>query len=83
MSLLGATSWFRLHSSLFDFERWWAGRDNAALPEPASSHANCPKNAQSSSRPVHYPGVLPGRVVSLRPLFTVQYAHFELYTQRR
>jgi hypothetical protein len=22
---------------------WWAGRDNATLPEPASSHANCPK----------------------------------------
>src|SRR5687768_2603514 len=23
--------------------RWWAGRDNAALPEPTSSHANCLK----------------------------------------
>ena len=24
MSLSGATPGFRLHSSLFDFERWWA-----------------------------------------------------------
>jgi hypothetical protein len=23
--------------------RWWAGQDNAALPEPTSSHANCLK----------------------------------------
>src|SRR5574341_647954 len=23
--------------------RWWAGRDNAILPEPTSSHANCLK----------------------------------------
>src|SRR5215207_8189483 len=23
--------------------RWWARRDNAILPEPTSSHANCPK----------------------------------------
>src|ERR671923_708873 len=21
--------------------RWWVGRDNATLPEPTSSHANC------------------------------------------
>jgi len=23
--------------------RWWAGRDNATLTEPTSSHANCSK----------------------------------------
>jgi hypothetical protein len=23
--------------------RWWMGGDNAALTEPVSSHANCPK----------------------------------------
>jgi hypothetical protein len=29
---------------------WWAGRDNAALPEPAPSHANCLKT-RTAKRP--------------------------------
>src|SRR5687767_8263479 len=32
---------------------WWAGRENAALLEPASSHANCLKNAQTPTGRVH------------------------------
>ena len=94
MSLSGATYSFRktLIASVFpgfDFIALYltlsaGGRDEITpLYRNQLEPRSLPKNAQSSSRPVHCPGVLPGRVVSLRPLFTVQYAHFELYTQRR
>src|SRR6266498_1967246 len=33
--------------------RWWVGRDNAALAEPTSSHANCLKTRRLPSRWVH------------------------------
>src|SRR4030095_15294684 len=29
--------------------RWWAGRDNAILSEPTSSHANCLKTRREAS----------------------------------
>src|SRR6266508_1163262 len=39
---------FETHSSCkgwltVSVTRWWAGRDNATLTEPTSSHANCSK----------------------------------------
>ena len=33
--------------------RWWVGRENAALTEPALSHENCLKNAATPTGRVH------------------------------
>jgi hypothetical protein len=38
---------------------WWAGQDNAILPEPTSSHANCLKTRTQSAHHAS-PGALPG-----------------------
>jgi len=54
--------------------RWWAGGDNATLPESNLSQetaclhlaAGTGENAQSPSRPVHYPGIVPRRIVGQR-----------------
>ena len=46
--------------------RWWAGRGNAILSEPASSHENCPKTrTPRSGSPTITPALACGASVAL------------------
>ena len=65
-------------------EGWWAGRDNAALPEPTSSHANCLKTRRLPPRqPRRSPGDRVHAVLGEFPLCEAHYTNKALLPSRQ